>query len=48
MGATQGHIENGEKPAVTAVREVYEETGVWARPLNYSEVKEFKTPNESY
>ncbi len=44
----KGHIENGEKPAVTAVREVYEETGVWARPLNFSQVKEIKTPKETY
>ncbi len=44
----KGHIENGEKPAVTAVREVYEETGVWAKPLNFSEIKEIKTPGETY
>ena len=44
----KGHIEAGEAPGVTAVREVYEETGVWARPLNYNEVKEVKTPAETY
>ncbi len=27
----KGHIESGEDPRVTAVREVHEETGVWAR-----------------
>lgn len=27
----KGHIEPGEDPRVTAVREVHEETGVWAR-----------------
>jgi 8-oxo-dGTP pyrophosphatase MutT (NUDIX family) len=27
----KGHIEPGEKPKETAVREVHEETGVWAR-----------------
>lgn len=27
----KGHIEPGENPRVTAVREVHEETGVWAR-----------------
>jgi 8-oxo-dGTP pyrophosphatase MutT (NUDIX family) len=34
----KGHIEPGEDPDQTAVREVHEETGVWARIL--SELKE--------
>ena len=44
----KGHIKAGEVAGVTAVREVYEETGVWAKPLNFSQVKEIKTPEETY
>jgi 8-oxo-dGTP pyrophosphatase MutT (NUDIX family) len=31
----KGHIEPGEEPRVTAVREVQEETGQWARIINW-------------
>ena len=44
----KGHIKAGEVAGVTVVREVYEETGVWAKPLNFSQVKEIKTPEETY
>jgi 8-oxo-dGTP pyrophosphatase MutT (NUDIX family) len=33
----KGHIEPGEEPRVTAVREVQEETGQWARVVRWLE-----------
>jgi len=36
----KGHIEDGESPNETAVREVHEETGVWARICIGSELPE--------
>jgi 8-oxo-dGTP pyrophosphatase MutT (NUDIX family) len=37
----KGHIEPGEDPAFTAVREVREETGVWARSIEWLDDKAF-------
>ncbi len=43
----KGHIELGEHPKETAVREVREETGVWARICAEVAEAEFCTPTET-
>jgi len=43
----KGHIEPGERPNETAVREVQEETGVWARVRKDLSSIEFVTDDET-
>ncbi len=43
----KGHIERGEDPKRTAIREVREETGVWARIVGELETVEYPLKNET-